>query len=66
MSNAGVHGCAPLQHAMLLNRPQIVVERNFAYFAAQFDSLRDCVPEMEPDVDARVAVFFRSLGEARE
>ena len=49
-----------------MNWLQKVIEGNLAHFAAQFDSLCDCVPEMEPDVDARVAVFFRRLGEARK
>jgi len=49
-----------------MNRLEVVVEGNFAHLAAQFNALCDCVPEVKPDVDARVTVFFRCLGEARE
>ena len=49
-----------------MNRLQVVVKGNFAHLVPQFNSLGDCVPEMKADVDARVAVFFRRLGEARE
>ena len=49
-----------------MNRLQVVVKGNFAHLAPQFDPLCDCVPEVKPDVDARVAVFFSRLGEARE
>ncbi len=66
MTDAGVHGCAPLSHTGLMSRFQEVIEANFAHFAAQFNPLRDGVTEVKPNVDARVAVFFRRLGEARE
>jgi hypothetical protein len=49
-----------------MNRLEVVVEGNFAHLAAQLNALCDCVPEVKPDVDARVTVFFRCLGEARE
>ena len=57
------HGaCLP----MSINRQEIVVESNFTHFGAQFDPFCNGVPEMKPDVDARVAVFFRGFGEACE
>ena len=49
-----------------MNRLKVVVEGNFAYVVAQLNPLCDCVPEVKPDVDSRVAVFFRRLGETRE
>ena len=38
-----------------MNRLEEVVEGNFAYLAAQFNPLLDCMTEVKSNVDARVA-----------
>ena len=51
---------------IVLNRPQEVAKGKFSHLSAQLNPHFGCVPEVKSDVNARVGVFLRRLGKARE